>query len=264
MVCEQCGQGFVMSGEPQGRMVDDAYLHEGSNKSRAIIFLTDIFGLPLVNCKIMADKLSKELDCDVWIPDLFAGRPPMNAEEMEPLVPDRAGVKLSFMNIIRLVLLLIPRAHLLYAARSSVVDARVDKFIAKVKAEHNYQKLGAVGYCFGGSVAIRIGSRDIVDSIVIAHPGQTSIGEIRAIKIPAAWECAEDDMSFGKKLRDEAEAVFAARKDKPDYVEYEFKDYPGTAHGFAARPNFGLPNIVKAYNDSFTQTVMWFNKTLQV
>lgn len=62
-----------MDGEPEGQMVDGAYLHEGSNKSRAIIFLTDIFGLPLVNCKIMADKMSKELDCDVWVPDMFNG-----------------------------------------------------------------------------------------------------------------------------------------------------------------------------------------------
>lgn len=62
-----------MEGEPQGTMVDGAYFIEGSNKSRAIIFLTDIFGLPLVNCKIMADRFAKELDCDVWVPDLFAG-----------------------------------------------------------------------------------------------------------------------------------------------------------------------------------------------
>ena len=34
-------------------------------------------------------------------------------------------------------------------------------------------------------------------------------------------------MSFGKELRDQAEAVFAARKGKEDYVEYEFKDYQG-------------------------------------
>ena len=34
-------------------------------------------------------------------------------------------------------------------------------------------------------------------------------------------------MSFKKPLRDEAEAIFAARKDKPDFVEYEFKDYKG-------------------------------------
>lgn len=42
-------------------------------------------------------------------------------------------------------------------------------------------------------------------------------------------------MSFGKKIRDDAEAVFAARKDKPDYVDYEFKDYKGTLVGPGAQ-----------------------------
>lgn len=35
-------------------------------------------------------------------------------------------------------------------------------------------------------------------------------------------------MSFKKEIRDKAEAIFAARKGKDDYVEYEFKDYKGT------------------------------------
>ena len=36
-----------------------------------------------------------------------------------------------------------------------------------------------------------------------------------------------EDFSFGPKLRNEAEAVFAARKDKPEFIEYEFKDWKG-------------------------------------
>ena len=56
-------------------MVGDAYFHagpEGSSK-RAIFLLTDIFGLPLKNSKLIADEISKRLQCDVWVPDLFAG-----------------------------------------------------------------------------------------------------------------------------------------------------------------------------------------------
>lgn len=37
---------------------------------------------------------------------------------------------------------------------------------------------------------------------------------------------AEDEY-FGPKIRNEAEAIFAARKGKPDFVEYEFNDYKG-------------------------------------
>jgi hypothetical protein len=48
----------------------DANARQGSH---AIILLSDGFGLLLVNSHLLADKFSKELSCDVWIPDLFDG-----------------------------------------------------------------------------------------------------------------------------------------------------------------------------------------------
>lgn len=83
MSCENCVKGNLLPGEPEGELVGDAYFHaaptavdgaEGSSK-KAIILLTDIFGLPLLNCKLNADRISKETGYDVWVPDLFAGRP---------------------------------------------------------------------------------------------------------------------------------------------------------------------------------------------
>lgn len=35
-------------------------------------------------------------------------------------------------------------------------------------------------------------------------------------------------MSFTPSMRQEAEAIFAARKDKPKFIDYEFKDYGGS------------------------------------
>ena len=76
-------------------------------------------------------------------------------------------------------------------------------------------------------MCIRLGDGKHVDSAVVCHPGTTSLAQIKAVKVPVSWVCAEEDMTFDKKIRNDAEAVFAARKDKPDFVEYEFKDYPG-------------------------------------
>ena len=76
MSCEQCTQGYIVAGEPTGPMGDGAYYRaapEGGDSTKAIILLTDVFGLPLKNCKIIADELSKRVGCDVWVPDLFAG-----------------------------------------------------------------------------------------------------------------------------------------------------------------------------------------------
>lgn len=73
--CPDCKKGALLPGEPTGTMVNGAYLASGpeGHTSRAIVLLTDIFGLPLKNSKILADNISKRLDCDVWVPDLFDG-----------------------------------------------------------------------------------------------------------------------------------------------------------------------------------------------
>ncbi|KAI0317784.1 dienelactone hydrolase endo-1-3,1,4-beta-D-glucanase [Amylostereum chailletii] len=261
MSCENCRKGYILPGTPQGSVVDGIYLSPSTDATpskSAVVLLTDIFGLPLVNCKIIADHFAKELGMDVWVPDLFNGSPPIAAEDLELLMPDRAGVKLSFMQIIRLVFLMLPQAYALYTNRASVGAVRVTAVLEKMKAEKKYETIGAVGYCHGGSVAACLGNSPLLSSIVIAHPGQASEAQIRAITLPTAWVLAEDDLSFKPPAVELAKKVFSERKAE----EYEFKTYPGTAHGFAARPNLGIPEVKAGYEGALEQTIAWFKKTL--
>jgi carboxymethylenebutenolidase len=81
MACPNCAEGEFLPGEPTGNIDPDfqgAYYaprptDRTSASKRTVLLLTDAFGLPLKNCKIMADELAKRLECDVWIPDYFAG-----------------------------------------------------------------------------------------------------------------------------------------------------------------------------------------------
>lgn len=73
MSCPDCFKGSVLVGKPTGVMVQGAYFATGGLSDRAIILLTDIFGLPLNNSQILADNFAKHLKCDVWVPDMFAG-----------------------------------------------------------------------------------------------------------------------------------------------------------------------------------------------
>ena len=74
-LCEQCLQGNKLSGTPSGTFDGTAYFHPSSppDSKRAVILLTDIFGLKLVNPKLIADQYSERLKCDVWVPDFFNG-----------------------------------------------------------------------------------------------------------------------------------------------------------------------------------------------
>lgn len=73
-------KGDILPGEPTGSIRSDfqnAYFAPGpgvETSAYTVLLLTDAFGMPLKNCKIMADEISKKLGCDVWIPDYFNGK----------------------------------------------------------------------------------------------------------------------------------------------------------------------------------------------
>jgi len=114
-------------------------------------------------------------------------------------------------------------------------------------------------------MAGRLGSDDLVNTIVIAHPGNLTPAQIRAIKVnlprmlcpsrdltymspqvPASWVLAEgknitfffrsalhhllhiaDDQLFKDKDVKTAEGIFKEQEEKPDHVDYEFRVYQG-------------------------------------
>lgn len=78
MSCPDCTTGGFLLGEPAGTISTmGAYFSPNPENdqpsNKAILLLTDAFGLPMKNCKIMADNLAKRLACDVWVPDIFNG-----------------------------------------------------------------------------------------------------------------------------------------------------------------------------------------------
>ncbi|TFK22945.1 dienelactone hydrolase endo-1,3,1,4-beta-D-glucanase [Coprinopsis marcescibilis] len=272
MSCPKCIEGSVLPGDPTGSIQPDfqgAYLASAPANSEStgaknfsIVLLTDGFGLPLKNCKIIADKLASNLECDVWVPDYFAGRPPVDLNNLT--APQRADQKMTALDWLRMIIKSIPTIPAVFASRPSVVDRRLAVFFQTLKEKKKYEQIGAVGYCYGGSTGIRLASTDFINAAVICHPGSMKfdIDEIRRMKVPTSWACAEVDLFFPDSLRLQFEAEFESRRGTDRFVDYEFKVYPATAHGFAARPNTEYADIMEAHEAAFQQTVAWFRKAL--
>ncbi|KAG7098020.1 hypothetical protein E1B28_005325 [Marasmius oreades] len=267
MSCPDCFKGSILADQPVGNFtsIEGAYLSpsppdaDETSKSRTIILLTDVFGLPLNNPKVIADSLAKRLRCDVWVPDQFAGQPLFPTEKMKHQLPEQPGEPFSYFWF---AIALLPHMFKIIKNRPAVVDGRVKKFMEKLKAEKpHYKQIGAVGYCLGGSTCLRLGGTNFVHSVAICHPAQFSDEALKAVKVPCSWVCAEEDFTFNKSKRMKAEAEFASRK--PPF-QYEFKEYKGTTHGFACRPNFEYPEIKEAFEGAMNQIVGWFEKTLIV
>jgi carboxymethylenebutenolidase len=256
---------FVLPGEPKGSMDGPNYFTPArgfTQPTKAIVLLTDVFGLPMPNPKIVADHLAEHVGVDVWIPDLFNGRPPFKVEDLEPRLPDRAGAKMTWTNTVVLLFKFLSAIPRLFANRPTVVDPRVHEFINKIKSEKGYERIGAVGYSFGGAIATRLGATDLVNTIVIAHPISLRSAEIRAIKVPTSWLLAEEDMGYTNREAQIARSIFQEQEAYSNHVEYEFKIWKGTAHGFAMRPNLEVPEVKAGYEGSLDQTISWLKKTL--
>ncbi|KAF8133941.1 dienelactone hydrolase endo-1,3,1,4-beta-D-glucanase [Boletus edulis] len=270
MSCPDCIRGSILDGTPSGtvKQVDgiDAYFVSGvsepTSKSFSVVLLTDVFGLEVVNSKLIADRIASALACDVWVPDLFNGQPAIKPDSMEAqLLPDHPG-PWPLWDKLRFYARVIWNIGSFYRARPSVVTPRTAKFFKSVREQNIYDKVGAVGYCFGAGIAVRLVPFKALDSIVLCHPSLLTEASIKAIDVPTAWACAEEDMALSKAMRLNAEAIFAARKDRPDFVPYEFVDYMGTVHGFACRPNLAYDGMKAGFEGSLSQTVEWFRKTL--
>lgn len=83
------------------------------------------------------------------------------------------------------------------------------------------------------------------------------------MKIPIAFGCAEEDDMFPAKLVNQFEAILTEKKNKNGGPDFEFKEYTGVCHGFAARPAEHNPVHKERFNEAFNQTVTWFEKTLK-
>ncbi|KAJ7634742.1 dienelactone hydrolase endo-1,3,1,4-beta-D-glucanase [Roridomyces roridus] len=274
MSCPDCISGAFLPGEPAGAFELHGAYHASppatateAQTKRAIVLLTDAFGLPLKNCKIIADRLAERLCCDVWVPDMFAGKcysgkPLMSVDLM---MPGRAGEKMGFLHWLRFIWLLLIRVPYVVANRPAVVDRRLLAFLDSLESQRTYDKVGAVGYCFGGATVVRLGATGRIHSAVVCHPAPFTIDQLKALKAPTSWVWPEDDIFVkAADLSLQVEAVFSERKGKDTFIDYECKEYKGTTHGFASRPELKYPEIKEAFEKAFDQTVEWFNKTLVV
>ncbi|CAF1462131.1 unnamed protein product, partial [Rotaria sordida] len=129
-----------LPGTPSGQIIKiagiDTYHILGKNetsKGKAIVLLTDIFGLTK-NPRMTADEVSEKSGFDVYVPDLFNGDPvPTSVLEGMPEAPNEArsiGAKLRFVG--KFVTSLGPW---MFRHRQAVTLPIVEKFFKALRSE---------------------------------------------------------------------------------------------------------------------------------
>ncbi|KAF2202019.1 dienelactone hydrolase family protein [Delitschia confertaspora ATCC 74209] len=198
----------------------------------AILFVSDIYGVPLLENKLLADSLARANHLVIF-PDLFKGDA-INASDPE------ASLNLG---------------PWLAKHPAPDIDSVIASTITYMKTNLGVKKIAGVGYCFGGKYVPRFMARGKgIEAGFIAHPSFLEADEIRGIAGPISIAAGELDPVFNVTLRRNAEDILQQMN-----ATYQTTLYAGAPHGFAVRVDMNNPRQVYAKESSYLQAVRWFD-----
>ena len=287
---ECCLSGSVHSGTPTGR--EDTigglpcYIAEPSspsdqattntsvaaNKRPAVIFLVDIFGWKFPNLRLLADNYAKAGNITVYIPDIHEGdsldieflqtvEPPLKVREQQGVL-DKAKQTAGIATTL---------GPWLIKHREAVTEPIVSGFVNAVRQIPGTNKIGALGFCWGGRYAILqthaskqksteetpvVGG---VDAAVACHPSLVTVpGDFENVAKPLSLACGEKDSQLDMGTVEKIKELLAKKTEVPT----EVKVYEDQIHGFALRSDWGSDKDKKAMDEAEKQGVEWFTKYL--
>ncbi|EGD90436.1 hypothetical protein H112_01895 [Trichophyton rubrum D6] len=240
---ECCIRGFIHEGTATGETkkmgdldVYFSYPKEFCKKAgKAIVILSDVMGIR-TNSQLLADYMASQGYLTV-IPDLFRG------DRLTPAVFEpNSGFD---------------RQAWFAKYGTDAVDPVIESTIKMLREEHGIERLGGVGYCFGGKYVCRFLKDGKLDAGFTAHPSFVSREELSAIKGPLSIAAAEIDEILTTALRHESEEILAKTKQP-----YQITLYGGVSHGFAVRGDLSKPDIMFAKEQALAQALAWFGQYL--
>ena len=265
-----CLSGTVASGHPSGR--EDTvgglptYIAEPSSKSTSssVIFITDIFGWTFPNVRLLADEYAKAgFYC--YIPDLHSGDslPLSFLQNVEPPLKDQETMSIvdKGKNAAIVPTTLGPW---LIKHREGVSEPMVSGFVNTVKHIPGTNKVGAIGFCWGGRYAIlqargrADGEVGGVDAAYACHPSLVAIpGDFDPVDRPLSLALGDRDSLLDAKSVESIKEILE-KKGSPS----EVKVYEDQIHGFALRSDWSSEKDKKAMDDAAGQGIAWFKKYL--
>lgn len=285
--CPDCFKGTIHDGTPRGTMETihgiSTYVAtptEGSPApAAAILFITDIFGMKLVNNKLLADKYADDAGCRVLMPDVVPG----------------GGATLALVDYMDTMNTPIPWYNPLSQARRAVANlqaasvmvplivrtlsmpAKLLAYTRAVRAElPEGGRIAVAGFCWGGyqsivlsqQPAVEGGSTPVVDAHFVAHPSGVNVpaaivASSAKFHVPTSVAIGDKDLMVPKTaippLEKSLADVFGNDKNRYEVVLYE-----GCTHGFAVRADPKQEIEDKGAIEAAAQAQRWFRRHLNL
>lgn len=122
---------------------------------------------------------------------------------------------------------------------------------------HNVRKIGAIGYCAGGTPAFELLSSGRAVAGFVAHPSHVTHAKMKDIKAPLSIASPEDDRHMDKALRDDVEGWL-----KDIGLPWQLTVYSGVKHGFGSRYPTAGEDEERGKRMAFGQAVAWIDEFL--
>jgi dienelactone hydrolase len=229
------------------------------SKKHAILILTDVLGHTLINAQLIADQFASK-GYFVVMPDLFSG----------DVVPINRPESFNIMDWVK--------DHL-----PLQTEPIIDTVLKEMRDNLGCERIGGVGYCFGGKYVCRYLKPRKIDVGFTAHPTMVEVQELQGIEGPLSIAAAGMFMIYliydmGQVCSDEIPLPFLARDvvfttakrheseeilDRLD-VPYQINLFSDVEHGFAVRCDLSKPGQRFAKEQAFSQAVAWFDRHLIV
>ncbi|KAL0571949.1 hypothetical protein V5O48_010021 [Marasmius crinis-equi] len=244
--CKDCVKGVIHEGTPKGKTEKiggvECYVATPSidyPKDKVLLFLTDVFGVALVNARLLADSFA-ENGFRTIVPDYLNGDPiPADA-----LLGETFDISKWFPN------------HGPEKTRPPL-----DKVIDALKSE-GVTTFGATGYCLGGRYVFDLAFENIIKVGATSHPSLLQIPAdlekyVSSSKAPLLINSCTEDSQFPLEAQSKADEVF-----KNFGPGYKREYFDGCSHGFAVRGDLSNPKVKAGKEGSFKSTVEWLIKYL--
>lgn len=237
---------------------------------------SDVFGLALPNNKLIADAYAKSGEWLVYLPDFFQGDP-MGLNIADVLIPTDAAKQSTLGKYTGMLASTPSLITWMMRHKEAPTNDVCMGFLRKLRrATPRSQKIGIVGFCWGGRYAIRAGLESnmieidggkvpLVDAVVALHPSNMTLPkdvEDPVVPISFGWGLEDSQVKFEQK--GQVEGIHAkGKKAGRKLPETEHKVYKPGRHGFAVRGNPDDPAERACLEDSEAQVLNWFGRWLR-
>ncbi|KAK4898892.1 hypothetical protein LTR27_003623 [Elasticomyces elasticus] len=274
-----CLSGKINEGKPKGREQDingiPTYVAEPENgdKTKTVVFLVDIFGWQFPNVRLLADEYAAA-GFTAYIPDVHEGDSIDISflQTVEPQLPEREKLSLvdKAASTAKVGATLGPW---LATHREAVARPIIENFIDKVRYIPGTNKVGVIGFCWGGRYAITCAQKPFsgseskgVNAAYACHPSLVSIpSDFDPVVVPLSLALGDKDSLLGEKEVGQIQELMQKKKSGEQgekLAESEVRIYQDQVHGFALRGDWSSEKDKKAMDDATKQGIEWFKKHL--